>query len=98
MLQGIQIDSVAELLIEITNQSSKTQSVKLEESTNRTRRNIIEIKPQQTKVISLEISKVKGWYDFRISDSENRFEWAYAGWVDTKSTSTTDPLLGGFLG
>ena len=90
--------SVAELLIEITNQSSKIQSVKLEESTYRTRRKIIEIKPQQTKVISLEISKEKGWYDFTISDLEHRFEWAYSGRVDTKSPSTTDPLLGGLVG
>jgi len=54
-----------------------------------------DIDPGVTKV-NLDIQSSKGWYDFSFFMKGNdRFEWRYAGHVESGKPSISDPFMGG---
>jgi phospholipase C len=85
-----------QLLIE--NEEDKSIKVKITDNAYRMNHKTILIEAKQEKIVTLNLQKSKGWYDFTISCDENKLMVKqYAGHVETGQESITDPLMGGIL-
>lgn len=59
---------------------------------------VIKLAPKSKKIVTLNLQKSKGWYDFKVSvNGDTIFEQHYAGHVETGEDSISDPLMGGVL-
>ncbi len=58
----------------------------------------ISLSANETKIVTLNFQKSKGWYDFVITiNGQENFKKQYAGHVETGEESITDPYMGGLI-
>ncbi|MES2651809.1 MAG: phospholipase C, phosphocholine-specific [Bacteroidota bacterium] len=95
---GILKKLTGNLQLIIDNQEDKTIEVQIFGDPYLANNKLIKLSPKSRKIVSLNLQKSKGWYDFKVSiKGDTAFEQHYAGHVETGEDSISDPLMGGML-
>ncbi len=82
----------------IDNQEDKLVEILIKEDSYKANNKLIKLSPRSQKIITLNLQKSKGWYDFKVSvNGITDFEQHFAGHVETGEDSISDPLMGGML-
>ncbi|MBC7458559.1 MAG: DUF756 domain-containing protein, partial [Bdellovibrionaceae bacterium] len=82
----------------VENHEDKAIEVSIKEDPYQANNRVIKIAAKSRKIITLNLEKSKGWYDFKVSITGNTdFEQHYAGHVETGADSISDPLMGGVI-
>jgi phospholipase C len=80
----------------LTNTNKNKIIVKLADVGYNLNQQTIVLAPNTQKVVTLNLAKSNGWYDFKVLvDGSPEFLAHYAGHVETGEVSITDPLMGG---
>lgn len=83
----------------IENHEDKAIEISIKDDPYRANNKVIKVQAKSRKIVTLNLLKSKGWYDFKISISGLKdFEQQYAGHVETGEDSISDPLMGGLIG
>jgi len=95
---GILKKITGNLQLVIDNKESRVVEVQLKADPYRANDKAIKVLPKSRKIVSLNLTKSKGWYDFKISITGDAFfEQHYAGHVETGEDSISDPFMGGVI-
>ena len=54
-----------------------------------------DIKPEHESSVALDLKRNHGWYDFTVRVAGSKAQARFAGHVDTRRSSFSDPLMGG---
>lgn len=82
----------------LENKGSEALEVRLIDDAYKANTKTISVPANQKKLISLNLQKSRGWYDFVLSvKGFPNFLRHYAGHVETGKESISDPLMGGVL-
>lgn len=80
------------------NQENRSLEIFIKDEAYQTNSKTFKIPAQSKKIITLNLQKSKGWYDFSIKVSgDTSFSKQYAGHVETGADSISDPFMGGML-
>ncbi len=95
---GILRKITGNLQLIIDNQENHNIEVQLNDEAYKANSKLIKIAAKSKKIISLNLQKSKGWYDFKVFITGNTmFHQHYAGHVETGDDSISDPLMGGVV-
>lgn len=84
--------------IVIENHENKAIEVLINDNAYKANNKVIKVPQKNRKIVSLNLQKSSGWYDFKVSiKGDSIFERYYAGHVETGEASISDPLMGGVL-
>ncbi|RZL50358.1 MAG: phospholipase C, phosphocholine-specific [Pedobacter sp.] len=76
----------------------ETLQIQITDDVYKANTKIINLPANSKKIVTLNLQKSKGWYDFKIViKGKNNFSKHYAGHVETGEESITDPYMGGIL-
>jgi phospholipase C len=82
----------------IKNKEKKTITVKIADDSYRANGKTIVIAATQEKIVTLNLQKSRGWYDFTVACLGNETTIKqYAGHIENGQESISDPLMGGIL-
>jgi len=97
-LSGILQKPTGNLQLVIDNKESLPLTIQLKDINYRSNTKTVKVNANSQKVISLNLQKSKGWYDFSVTiDGYDDYFKHYAGHVETGNESITDPFMGGVL-
>ncbi|RYG12041.1 MAG: DUF756 domain-containing protein, partial [Chitinophagaceae bacterium] len=82
----------------IENHENSALEVSIGDDPYQANNKVVKLPAKTRKIVSLNLQKSKGWYDFKVSiKGVQNFEQHYAGHVETGEDSISDPLMGGVL-
>ncbi len=97
-LSGILQKPTGNLQLVINNKESLPLTIQLKDVNYHSNTKTVKVNANSEKVISLNLQKSKGWYDFDVTiDGYDAYFKNYAGHVETGNESITDPFMGGVL-
>lgn len=86
------------LLLVLVNHSNKAMEIHIKDEVYKANTKTIKLAANNQKLVTLNLQKSKGWYDFVLSVAGNdTFQKHYAGHVETGEDSISDPYMGGIL-
>lgn len=95
---GILKKLTGNLQLIIDNQESKILEIHINDDPFQVNNKVIRLQPTSRKIVTLNLQKSKGWYDFKVQLIGNtEFHQHYAGHVETGEDSISDPLMGNIL-
>jgi phospholipase C len=95
---GILKKFTGNLQLIIENHEDKALEVKIDGDPYKANNKVIKIPAKSRKIVTLNLQKSNGWYDFKVSVvGDAIFEQQYAGHVETGKESISDPLMGGVI-
>lgn len=95
---GLLRKSTGNIQLIITNEEPKALEILIKDDPYKTNNKVIKVPAKSQKIVSLNLQKSKGWYDFKVSiKGSDNFEHHFAGHVETGEASISDPLMGGML-
>lgn len=86
------------LVLSIKNREARAIRIKIADEAYQANQKTIIVWPKQEKLVTLNLQKSKGWYDFTLTCEGNKtMVKQYAGHLETGRESISDPLMGGIL-
>jgi phospholipase C len=97
-LSGVIKKQTGNLQLILENKENTTLKILIKDEPYQANTKTITIAANSNKIVSLNLQKSKGWYDFKIEiDGDPTFLRHYAGHVETGEDSISDPYMGGVL-
>lgn len=85
------------IIVRIINTDKKAHTVEIRDNSYKNGTIHRNIAPQQTVMVTLNLTKSHHWYDYTVSVAGTAMSENFAGHVETGQISLTDPLMGGVI-